>query len=91
MAALSYGPQNSPLFNAAPSATSPLGTTTGSTVLSFGGINLGNQSVPTSALGGSTNQAPAVGNPVLPGSSTSSYLPLLLVAAAALALWYYAK
>jgi hypothetical protein len=73
----------------------PQAGTTGSVVQNFGGINLGNQDIPLSASTTSaTNQTPVIGN--TPGTATAvsavaAYLPYLLLAGAAIALYLYVK
>lgn len=77
-------------------SSGPQSGTTGSVVLSFGGINLGTEDIPLSASTTSaTNQAPTVGSPTLGGSAGLStlqkYLPYLLIAGALFALWKWGK
>lgn len=73
----------------------PQSGTTGSLLLDFGGINLGNQDIPLNAqTTAATNQAPTQGT--VPSSigalaGTSSYLPWILAAGAVIALIIWAR
>lgn len=75
----------------------PQSGTTGSLVLDFGGINLGNQDIPLNAqTTAASNAPPVVGNnplSVVGGSLTTltSYLPFILLAGAGVALFLWAK
>ena|SRR5271163_188779 len=71
----------------------PQSGTTGSLLLDFGGINLGNQDIPLNAsTTASSNAPPVVGNVGSQVTSTlDSYLPYILIAGAAIALFIWAK
>ncbi len=74
----------------------PQSGTTGSLILDFGGINLGNQDIPLNAqTTSSANNPPLIGNTpssIVGGASIiESYLPYILLAGAAVALYMWAK
>lgn len=82
-------------------ASGPQAGQTGNLVLNFGGINLGNQDIPTNASSANTQSAPAtigtVPNNLFSGAGNgvagglSQYLPVVLIAAATLALFIWAR
>lgn len=92
-----------PGFSDASSANAgPLQGTTGNLVLNFGGINLGNQDIPLTQTSSAANNAPpTVGNTPLhafgsalspsAGGGIGSFLPLLLIAVAVVALFLYER
>jgi hypothetical protein len=88
-----------PSISPSSSASSgPQAGTTGSVVLNFGGINLGNQDIPLSATSAaSSNAAPTVGNTPtavlsgLAGLSSGAYSPLILAAGIVALVWYLSK
>jgi hypothetical protein len=71
----------------------PQSGTTGSLILDFGGINLGNQDIPLNAsTTASSNAPPIIGNAASQVTSVvSAYLPYLLLAGAAVALYVWAR
>ena len=71
----------------------PQSGTTGSLILDFGGINLGNQDIPLNAQSSaSSNAPPTIGNtPSTVVNTFSTYLPWLLIGGAALALFVWAR
>ena|SRR5579864_315424 len=74
----------------------PQSGTTGSLILNFGGINLGNQSIPlTQSDNQATNQPSTVGTTPLQAltgiPSAGGLSPILLVVALAAALWWFTK
>lgn len=74
----------------------PQSGTTGSLILNFGGINLGNQSIPlTQSDNEATNQPATVGQTPLSAltgiPSSGGLSPILLVAALAAALYFFTK
>lgn len=80
--------------SASSSASSgPQSGTTGSLILDFGGINLGNQDIPLNAnTTAASNAPPQIGNAATQAlASTASYLPYLLLAGAAVALFIWAR
>lgn len=81
-------------------ASGPQAGQTGNLVLNFGGINLGNQDIPLNASSANSQSLPAVVGTVPNNSfsgaaniltSSMSYLPIALLAGAAIALYYWAK
>jgi hypothetical protein len=80
--------------SASSSASSgPQSGTTGSLILDFGGINLGNQDIPLNAnTTAASNAPPIIGNTASQVTSVvSAYLPYLLLAGAAVALYVWAR
>jgi hypothetical protein len=83
--------------SASSSASSgPQSGTTGSLLLDFGGINLGNQDIPLSnSTAAASNAPPIIGNTgsSLAGASSAidTYLPYILLAGAVIALAIWAK
>lgn len=74
----------------------PQSGTTGSLILNFGGINLGNQDIPlTQSDNQATNQPATVGQTPLSAltniPSAGGLSPILLVVALAAALWWFTK
>jgi hypothetical protein len=72
----------------------PQSGTTGSLLLDFGGINLGNQDIPLNAsTTSSANAPPIVGNTGsgVAASAIDTYLPYILLAGAVIALAIWAK
>ena len=76
-------------------SSGPQAGTTGSLILDFGGINLGNQDIPLNAqTTAATNQAPTTGTvPSQAVNTINQYIPILLLVGAGLALylWWRAK
>lgn len=74
-------------------SSGPQGGTTGSVLLDFGGINLGNQDIPLNASStAAENAAPTIGNTASATVSTlSTYLPYILLAGAAVALFVWLR
>lgn len=73
-------------------ATGAVNSATGALVLNFGGINLGNQDIPLSQVSTSaSNQAPTIGVTPLAAAAAvpTNYVPIAVIALAALALWYF--
>jgi hypothetical protein len=80
--------------SASSSASSgPQSGTTGSLILDFGGINLGNQDIPLNAnTTAASNSPPLIGNSASQVTNTiSAYLPYLLLIGAAVALYVWAR
>jgi hypothetical protein len=80
--------------SASSSASSgPQSGTTGSLILDFGGINLGNQDIPLNAsTTAASNAPPIIGNAATQAlSSITTYIPYLLLAGAAIALYVWAR
>jgi hypothetical protein len=82
-------------LQASSSASSgPQSGTTGSLLLDFGGINLGNQDIPLNAQSSATSNAPPqIGNVGASAavSTLSTYLPWVLILGAVVALAVWAK
>lgn len=74
-------------------SSGPQAGTTGSLILDFGGINLGNQDIPLNAsTTSSANAPPTIGNtPSAITNTFANYLPWILVAGAAVALFIWAR
>lgn len=76
-------------------SSGPQAGTTGSLLLDFGGINLGNQDIPLNAQStSSSNAPPTIGTVANTGSAASvinNYLPYILLAGAAIALVFWLK
>ena len=88
------------LSDASSASAGPLQGTTGNLVLNFGGINLGNQDIPLNAssenaqnAAATTGNTPlaALGRTLSPSSGSSSFLPIILIAVAVVALFLYEK
>src|SRR5271156_3498636 len=79
--------------SSATSSTGPQAGTTGSVILDFGGINLGNQDIPLNAQTTSAaNAPPQVGNtPATLSGAFGSSTTILLLAGVALLAWYIMK
>jgi hypothetical protein len=74
-------------------SSGPQAGTTGSLILDFGGINLGNQDIPLNAsTTAAANAAPTIGNtPSTVVNTAANYLPWILLAGAAIALFVWAR
>lgn len=74
-------------------SSGPQAGTTGSLILDFGGINLGNQDIPLNAqTTSSANAPPTIGNvPSQVASTISSYIPTLLLIGAGIALYIWVR
>jgi hypothetical protein len=74
-------------------SSGPQSGTTGSIIQDFGGINLGNQDIPLNAsTTAASNAAPTIGTvPSQAINTLESYLPWILIAGAAVALFVWAR